>query len=331
MSYGTGNVQISTVVPYLGELFQTTKRPNALLKLLGGLHNGVVEATSKEFPIGAFWNVQAPSQPARLEGAAAPAAVYHSLTQATNVVQLFQEAIQITYLAASDRAVAGVVPIPQGEANLPLQNPRTQEFQVMATLEKIAQDANYSFLNGTYANPGDPSASALATRGIHTAITTNAVDETATTTPTAAQYRGFVHTLLSTIIQQTGYAVDDTWTLMAGVNEYSNICAAFEAQGTLYLTPESTVFGVRARQIRTRFGDVNVVLEPDMPAQYFDAFNLGVARIVGLPVPGKGILFEEPLFKQGSADQTQIYGQLGIDHGPEWMHGSCHVAANIAL
>ena len=58
---------------------------------------------------------------------------------------------------------------------------------------------------------------------------------------------------------------------------------------------------------------------------------MGVAGIVGLPVPGKGILFEEPLFKQGSADQTQIYGQMGVDHGPEYCHGLAKVPAGVTL
>ncbi|BDI27994.1 hypothetical protein CCAX7_000450 [Capsulimonas corticalis] len=326
-----GIVTINNVVPYLGELFQMNKRPNALLRLLGGIQGGVQETTAKEFPIGAFWNIPAPAQPAILEGANAPTPAYRSLTQSTNVIQIFQEAITITYLAQSDHTVAGIVPIPQGAAQGGVQNPRSSEFQVMTTLQKVAQDANYSMLNGTFVNPADPASTALKTRGLLTAITTNSIDKSADTGVTTTMYRGYVNLLMQTVITANGYGVDETWTLLAGTTEYSNICAAYEAQGTIYLQPESEYAGIKVRKILTRFGSINLVLEPDMPAQYFAICNLGVAGIVGLPVPNKGILFEEQLFKQGSADQTQLYGQLGIDHGPEYCHGKLKVPASVAL
>jgi hypothetical protein len=328
-----GNVTTNNVVIYLGELFQTTRRPNALLRMLGGLRGGVSISTAKEFPIGAFWTLPAPAQPAILEGANAPTAQYRALTQATNVIQIFQEAVQVTYLAQSDHTVSGVVPIPFGAAQGQVQNPRSTEFQVMTTLEKIAQDANFSFWNGAYVNPADPASTALKTRGIITAITTNISDQSGVTgsTITPAMYRGYINGLMGLIIAQNGFSVDDTWTIVAGTTEFSNICAAYEAQGTIYLQPESVVFGVKVRKILTRFGTIILVLDPDIPAQRVVICNLGVAGIVGLPVPNKGVLFEEPLFKQGSADQTQIYGQLGIDHGPEYAHGLLKLPTGISI
>lgn len=390
-----------TTVSYLGELFQTSKRPNALLRLLGGLQGGVAEASSKEFPIGAFWSVPAPSQPSVLEGANAPAPQTRSLTQATNVVQIFHEAVQVTYLAQSDKTVAGVVPIPQASANGTVQNPRSTEFQVMTTLEKIAQDANYSMLMGAYSNPGDPSGTALRTRGLMTALTTNVVDNTSATGTDTTKYRAFVEALVKAIIQQNGYLIDETFTLFASPLHYANVCAAYEAQGTIFLQPETTMAGVKIRKIQTRMGTLNLAMEPDMPDDVATTLsasnatgatsisvtsaaglnvgdriaidpagtcdyrtitaingttltiaatsanhasgvavqrggsiaicNLGVSGIVGLPVPNKGILFEEPLYKQGSSDQTQIYGQLGIDHGPEWAHGKAQLPYGVSL
>ena len=250
----TGISTIANVVPYLGELFQTQKRPNALLKLLGGIQGGVRESSAREFPIGAFYTLPAPSQPANLEGANAPNPQYRALTQSTNVVQIFQEAVQITYLAQSDKSVGGVVPIPQGEANRPVQNPRSTEFQVMTTLEKIAQDANYSFLNGTFSDPTDPAATALKTRGILTALVTNVIDHhtDVAANVTAASYKNYVEELIRTIIQQTGFAVDDTYTIMAGVGEFNNIQAAYESKTTPPY--DRTVGGLKLRQIYTRFG-----------------------------------------------------------------------------
>jgi len=42
---------------------------------------------------------------------------------------------------------------------------------------------------------------------------------------------------------------------------------------------------------------------------------------VFLPVPGKGFLFYEELAKSGASEKGQIYGQIGLDHGPEIYHG----------
>lgn len=326
----TGQLTIQTV-SYLGELFQTNKRPNALLKLLGGFQGGVQETRAKEFPIGVYYGLRAPSQPANLEGATAPTPQYRTFTQSTNVVQIFHEAVNISYLALSDQTVAGIVPIPMAGAQGNVQNPRSEAFQVMTTLETIAQDLNYSMLNGTFANPANAAASALQTRGILNAIVTNVIDHSADSTTgfTAANYKTYVEGAMQTLIQTTGFNPDDTWTVFAGVAEFNNLQAAYESK----VTPpyDRAVAGLKLRQLYTRFGILNLVLEPDMPLQYFAIFNLGMAGIVGLPVPNKGILFEEPLLKSGSADQTQIYGQLGIDHGPEYMHCKVKVPAGIAL
>lgn len=324
----SGQVTVNAAVPYLGELFQQSKRPNTHLKLLGGMQGGIMETTAREFPIGVFWDLRSPAQPAILEGAAAPTAQHRALTQSTNVVQIFHEKVSLSYLAQSDRTISGVVPIPQGAAQGTVQNPRDPSFQVMAALATIAQDANYSFLRGTYANPANPAATALKTRGLLTAVTTNVVDHSGAGAPNAATYRSYIEELVRTVIETNGYNPDSTWTLLTDTNEFNNVQAAYEG-----LTPfrvqyeDRNVGGVQLRQIMTRTGTVNLALEPDMPADTILLVNYGVAGIVGLPVPGKGILFEEPLYKQGSSDETQIYGQMGVAHGPEYCHGTLLIAS----
>ena len=49
--------------------------------------------------------------------------------------------------------------------------------------------------------------------------------------------------------------------------------------------------------------------------------NLDVISHVYQPVPGKGNFFLEPLAKTGAGEKYQLFGQLGLDHGPEWYHG----------
>jgi len=326
---GTAQVGVANSVSYLGELFQSSKRPNALLRLLGGIQGGLIETSAKEFPIGVFHDLRSPAQPAILEGAAAPAAQYRSLTQTTNVVQIFHEKVSLSYLAQSDKAVSGVVPIPQAGAQGMVQNPKSEAFQVMSALGAIAQDANYSFLRGTYANPADPSSTALKTRGIITAITTNLIAHTGSTVNTAALYKAEIEGAMQTLIQTTGYNPDSTWTLFCDTIQFGNAQAAYASATTPPYDRE--VAGLKLRQLYTRYGILNLVLEPDMAANEFAILNLGVVGIVGLPVPGKGILFEEPLYKQGSSDETQIYGQMGIAHGPEFYHARVTLPSGIAL
>jgi hypothetical protein len=325
----TGQVTINNAVNYLGELFHSGKRPNTLLKLLGGIQGGIIETSAKEFPIGVFFDLRSPSQPAILEGAAAPAAQYRALTQTTNVVQIFHEKVSLSYLSQSDKAVSGVVPIPQANAQGMVQNPRSEAFQVMASLGTIAQDLNYSLLRGTYVNPADPASTALKTRGIITAISTNLIDHSGGSVTTAAAYKAEIEAAMAALIATTGYNPDDTWTIMADTVQFGNIQAAYASATTPPYDRE--VAGLKLRQIYTRYGILNLALEPDMAADEFAILNLGVAGIVGLPVPGKGILFEEPLYKQGSSDETQLYGQLGIAHGPEFMHARVKLNTGIAL
>lgn len=326
----TGQVT-STVVSYLGELFQQSKRPNTFLRMIGGIQGQVIETQAKTFPTGVFWDLRAPSQPAVLEGAAAPTAQHRTVSQAVNVVQIFHEKVSLSYLGQSDKSLSGVVPIPQAAAQGTPQNPRDPAFQVMAALATIAQDMNYSFLRGAYVNPADPASTAMKTRGALTAVTTNVVDKSAEAAPDAATYRGWIQLLVKTVIQSNGYNPDATWTLMCDTDEYNNVQAAFEGLA-MNRTPETRdIAGMKIRQIYTRFGILNLALDPDMPADTVALFNLGVVGPVGLPVPNKGILFEEPLYKQGSSDETQIYGQLGVAHGPEWAHGKLLVPSATSL
>ena len=57
---------------------------------------------------------------------------------------------------------------------------------------------------------------------------------------------------------------------------------------------------------------------PDSSAPISRAF----CNPVFLPVPNKGVLFYEELSRTGASESGQIYGQIGIDYGPEEMHGT---------
>jgi hypothetical protein len=75
-------------------------------------------------------------------------------------------------------------------------------------------------------------------------------------------------------------------------------------------------------QIETDFAVLGVVWAPNVPVGTLLIADLSVCAPVFLPVPEKGVLFYEELSKTGAAEKGQIYGQIGLDYGPEEYHGT---------
>ena len=237
----------------------------------------------------------------------------------------------MTYLAEGDKTITGVVPIPQGAAQGEVINPRSMDFQLMAKLAKVARDVNFTSVQGAYVNPADATATALKSRGIYTSIATNINDQTAVVagTITAAMYRGYFESLMQSVVATNGYNPDKFWVVFADTQQYANLQRAYYGLTTPPYSRE--VAGMQIRELHTNFGTVMLVLEPDMPANAVMVTNLAQVGLVGMPVPGKGILFNEALAKTGSSDNEQIYGQIGLDHAPEWNHGKLLLPAGVVL
>ena len=56
-----------------------------------------------------------------------------------------------------------------------------------------------------------------------------------------------------------------------------------------------------------------------LPAGTATLFDPSIMAPVHQMVPGKGNFFLEQLSKVGAGETYQIFGQIGLDHGPEWM------------
>ena len=88
-----------------------------------------------------------------------------------------------------------------------------------------------------------------------------------------------------------------------------------------YAPEDRNVGGVNVQQIETDFGTLGVMLDRHMPTTALLVADLAYIQPVILYVPEKGFLFREPLAKPGSADKAQIYGEIGLDYGPQKWHG----------
>ena len=127
---------------YVGELFNVSPSDTPFLSMIGGLSGGR-RTTSKIFTWQTVDNVAA-AQPAILEGADATYAE-RSRSEVSNVVQIFQEGVQVSY---TKQGATGQLDGQSILGNQPVMD--EVGFQVQLKLQKIARDAEYALLQGTY-------------------------------------------------------------------------------------------------------------------------------------------------------------------------------------
>ena len=84
----------------------------------------------------------------------------------------------------------------------------------------------------------------------------------------------------------------------------------------------TTAYGIQVRDLILPVGTtVRLALGEFIPEGTALIINPSVIGPVEQPVPGKGNFFLEELAKTGAGTKYQIFGQIGLDHGPEWYHG----------
>jgi hypothetical protein len=94
------------------------------------------------------------------------------------------------------------------------------------------------------------------------------------------------------------------------------------------MNSRETIGGVSISQIETDFFRMGVVWDRFMPKDAVLIADVAHIAPVFQAVPEKGVIFEEELAKTGASDMIQIYAQIGLAHGPAFLHGSI---TNLAL
>jgi hypothetical protein len=162
---------------YNGELFSLSPAATPLLSAIGGLTGGLQsDATEFEWQV---YDLATRSQPATLEGAAAPTAEGRVRANVRNVCQIHQKKVSVSYTkqAATGR-LATPSAAPYVTASAAGASPVISEldWQVEQAIKEIAGDVNYSFIRGHYVLP-TTGAAARRTKGLLEAITTNVTDK----------------------------------------------------------------------------------------------------------------------------------------------------------
>ena len=296
------------VLNYSGMLFNKGNTRTPLSSIIGGrakTTNHVEFVTGQEFTSGGG------AQPAISETASltAPDATVVTREQKTNVTQIFQESVGISYAKQSNMGTLSGINIANQQAN-PMNE---LDFQVAAKMMKINADIEYTFINGVYNKATDDS-KINKTRGLVPAITTN-------TKAMASKPLGLwdIADMVKKIYGQnaptTGLCLWCDATTMFQIN-------ADAVQNGLSVVPASReINGIALSSVVTPIGGVYLYLGEYLPSGTALLLNLDVLAPVFQPVPGKGNFFLEELAKTGAGQKYQLFGQIGLDHGPEWYHG----------
>jgi len=297
------------VLNYSGMLFNKGNVRTPLSSIIGSkakTTNHVEFVTGQEYTAGGEGSQPGISETASLT---APDATVVKREQKTNVTQIFQETVGISYAKQSNMGTLSGINIENQSAN-PMNE---LDFQVAAKIQKINRDIEYTFINGTFVKATDD-ATANKTRGLVTAITSNV---------TAMKSKPLGLWDIADMVKKIygANAPTDGLCLWCDAITLFQINADAVQNGLTVVPAAREINGIALSSVVTPLGVVYLYLGECLPAGTALLLNLDVLAPVYQPVPGKGNFFLEQLAKVGAGEKYQLFGQIGLDHGPEWYHG----------
>lgn len=297
---------------FAGDLFTASPTQTPFLSMIGGLSGGM-KTENDEFATGVLYEFPDAAQPAISEQASqtAPEATAIAREQKTNVTQIFHETISLTYAKMANRGklsglnTAGVQANPTSEL----------DWQIAQRLKKIARDVEYTFLNGTYAKAGAVN-EANKTRGMLELCSTGTTIDAGSAA------------LSLDLLKQLFKAMADAganfgnMVLFCGSTQKQKITDLYEKQLGYNAAAPRNVGGMNIQKLETDFFEMGICYDPFMAADKILIADVSACAPVFQDVPGKGVLFLEDLARTGAAEKKQIYGEIGLAHGPAFLHGS---------
>ena len=306
---GAETVQSFNVPNYSGLLYNKANTKTPFLNMISG---GVKYTNSVEFVCGQFYTSEEGEIPEISETASltAPTASFVKRSQMSNVTQIFMESVAISYAKQSNMATLSGVNLAGQQAN-----PQDElSFQVARKMEKLKRSIEKTFIQGTY-NKATKDTEVNKTRGMVSAINTNTID---------AKSAKLDLWLVNEIVEKIYNAGGDISNLVLLMNSTNLLQLHGDAVelGMPIGKEYTSAYGIQVRDLILPVGTtVRCALGEFIPAGTVLVINPSVIGPVEQPVPGKGNFFLEELAKTGAGTKYQIFGQIGLDHGPEWFHG----------
>lgn len=275
-----------------------------------------------EFAMSSHYDHEAAAQPAITETASltAPTALSMVRSNEKNVVQIFHQKVSLSYskLSAKNRlqyAESGSSGYSYSSADG--QNAAADEllFQQKAHMEKLRRDMEYTWLNGAY-QIATSAGVANKTRGIITGSTVNTTD---------AASGKFTKKLLLGLLKKmhdNGAQLDVGRFAM-----FLNSVQLEPVESEFVFAPmDRNIAGSALNTIITKFCNLEVVLNPFVPAGTILIADMSKVSQVFQPVPNKPtaeqMILWEQLSKTGAGEDWQLYLQAGLDYGSAYFHGT---------
>ena len=193
------------------------------------------------------------------------------------------------------------------------------DFQIQHHLIKIARDIEYSFINGNYQDSGGGSAVANRTRGLLELVGQsehqNSVD--ADGEPLSADLLRRLYRNMA----DAGAAFSNM-VMFVPAHQKQMLTESYANQMGMNLPISRTEGGVNITHVETDFFPMGIVWNRFMPEDSVLIADVAHIAPVFQEVPGKGLLFLEPLAKTGASERLQLFTQVGLAHGPAFLHGA---------
>ncbi|MCL2853518.1 MAG: DUF5309 domain-containing protein [Defluviitaleaceae bacterium] len=306
-----GEANSFNTTQYVGELFTADSGRTPLLSMTGGTTGGL-RTDNEEFPTAVLFNYPDARQPSISEDDAAwgPSITHIAKEQETNVTQIFHEAVGVTYQRLSNTGRLG------GVTTLMSENAADNEldFQIAHKLKVMARDIEFTFINGQYSKRGDVF-SANQSRGLIAACgNVNVIN---------ADGDALAKSQLSDLFRQMADngAYFDDMVIFVNSRQKAAISEIYSNQPGFMLPQSREKAGVNVLEIDNDFFKCGVVYSKFVPQDVVLIADIAHIAPVFQTVPGKGHLFLEELAKVGASDRYQLYAQVGLAHGPAFLHG----------
>lgn len=294
------------VLNYSGLIFNTSDVATPILNMLPR-----EDTQSVEFVIETRYALGDAAQPAisEFQSLVAPDAAIITRSQSTNVTQIFMKATAVSYAKLSNTNTLAGINV-GGQSN---NVTNELDWQIAAKTQEMRNDIEYTLINGTY-QKATTDYEANKTRGFLEAIRTNIMDLAGST---------LTHDDIVSMMQSIYTVNAPVQGLVMVVSPAMKrvITSIYPKESGWILPATRTMGGVSIDEILTDFGTIGVMIHNRMPNDTIMFANFGVAKIKEQPTPGKGNFFWEELAQIGAGIKGELFGQLGLDYGPEWYHG----------